>query len=158
MAIYLKIERPDGKPFHFITPGTNQRDTKKEPVVLFNDRKPNRDLTAEEEEWLLRQDPHLVCTEVPKFSKEFPTQEAKLSYQLKEQKALVVELGAKVENQAKHLENADVYPEKIETLTLRNKELGEQVKVLLAENKNGIATIARLNKEVVELKPKDKSK
>lgn len=170
--IYLKIERPEGKPFHFITPGTNQRDTSKKPVVLFNSRDPNRPLTKDEETWLLEQDPKLVCREVPKFSKKFPTKEAKLDHELKEQKAVVDELRSNVNNLEKKLANVASEPEKIETLTVRNKELGEQVKLLIEENKDNIATIARLNKEVVELTgppttaaadtekgdPKDKSK
>jgi len=156
MSVYLKIQRPDGKPFHFITPGTNQRDTSKKPVVLFNDRDTSRPLTEDEKEWLLRQDPNLVCREVPKFSKKFPTQEAKLDHELKEQKATVKELEAKVENLEKRLANVADERQKIEELTLANKELVKKVEVLLAENKGNIATIARLNKEVVELKGKPK--
>ena len=150
--LWLKINRPSGKPFRFMFPGTNDVDKSKKPVTLLNNRPPSRPLSVEEEEWLIGQDgTNLVSRTKPDFSKMFSTKEDELKYVLTEKEEEIEKLKSENLFLKNTLESGGGSREALSEQKVISLELQQQVNKVLEENKQHVLDKDRLNKEIVVL-------
>ena len=152
-CIYLKFKRPEGKSFYFIDMA-NMKRMKKEPVVLFNDSPPSRALTETEMNHLLKQDPRLVGTEMPDFSKDFATEEDRLKFEKNELHDEIGVLKKEIKALKTEMENGDTTQQALKDTTEELKIVRADNLKLVEENKILTSDKTGLNEEIIGIRQK----
>lgn len=136
MDLYLKIDQPRGKKFLFVDNGRIRklRDGTRPSVILYPDRPTTvADVDAKH---LLAQDPHLVTTSKPDFSKPYPTTDAEWKAKVDELEAACKEYEKDVNASEKEiLRLQDI----IDKLTLEVEEQKENALKAVTKAESGQA-------------------
>jgi hypothetical protein len=135
MDLYLKIDQPEGKKFMFVENGKIRklRDGTRPFVILYpNKATPVADVDGKH---LLRQDPHLVTSEKPDFTKPFPTTDEEWKEKLSE-----------VEKANKE------YSKDVDALTKEAESLMDQIHKLEGEVETQKANALKARNDLAEVK------